>query len=108
MSFLQMDGYDDLGPPTDRNELALEATIAGGRELDDGGGMMDIGGGDVGPPEFEAEEFNDDFGALEAVRFSVVESRCFRRDATMAGSAVMVHGVGLFYIEIETSIRVRG
>lgn len=62
-----MDGYDDLGPPTHPNELALDAEIAGEREIDDGvGGIDAMGDGFGDAPEFEAPEFAD-FGDVEQV-----------------------------------------
>lgn len=69
----QMDGgYDDLGPPTDLNDLALDAAagdIGGGRELDDAAEMMDgMDPGGFEGAEFDAPEFNPDMGDQEQVR----------------------------------------
>ncbi|CAM9892181.1 unnamed protein product [Pylaiella littoralis] len=66
----QMDGgYDDLGPPTDLNDLALDAAagdIGGGRELDDAAEMMDgMDPGGFEGAEFDAPEFNPDMGNQE-------------------------------------------
>ena len=58
-----MEGYDDLGPPTHPGELALDADIGGGRELDDGAALEIGGDGFGGAPGFdEAPEFNADLG----------------------------------------------
>ena len=71
-----MEGYDDLGPPTHPNELALDAEIGGGRELDDGGDMdlMDLGGPvDMGGPDLDAPELNTD---LEDLGQASLSFRC--------------------------------
>ena len=63
-----MEGYDDLGPPTHPGELALDADIGGGRELDDGAALEIGDGGFGGAPGFdEAPEFNADLGDVEQV-----------------------------------------
>ena len=66
---MDMDGgYDDLGPPTHPNELALDADIGGGRGLDDAADLMEMGDGGFDGPEYEAApEFNPDMGDLGQV-----------------------------------------
>jgi len=62
-------GYDDLGPPTHPNELALDADVGAGQELDDAADMMDMGGGGFEGPEYDdAPEFNPDVDDLGQVR----------------------------------------
>ncbi|CAM9454686.1 unnamed protein product [Ascophyllum nodosum] len=81
----QMEGYDDLGPPTHPNELALDAEIGGGRELDDGGDMdlMDLGGPvDMGGPDLDAPELNTD---LEDLGQASLSFRC-DGEAAMPGA----------------------
>eukprot|EP00904_Undaria_pinnatifida_P006427 jgi/Undpi1/2914/HiC_scaffold_14.g06291.m1 len=64
----QMEDYDDLGPPTHPGELALDADIGGGRELDDGAALEMGGDGFGGGQGFdEAPEFNADLGDFEQV-----------------------------------------
>lgn len=56
----QLEGIDDLGPPTHPNDLALDAEIGGGRELDDGVGDMMMEEPDYNQePEFEQPELDD-------------------------------------------------
>eukprot|EP00752_Nemacystus_decipiens_P012358 g10955.t1 len=58
--------YDDLGPPTHPNELALGAGVGGGAELDDAADMMEMGDGGFDGPEYDlAPAFNPDLGDLE-------------------------------------------
>lgn len=70
-------GYDDLGPPTHPNELALDADIGAAGGLDDAADMMDLGGeGGFDGPEFDAPEFNPDMGDLGQVSLRYIQRVC--------------------------------
>lgn len=68
-----MEDYDDLGPPTHPNELALGLDISGVQDavFDEGAGGVEIGGtGEFGDgAQFEdAPELNADFGEFGQVK----------------------------------------
>lgn len=74
-----MEGYDDLGPPTHPNDLALDADMGGSRELleDEARmGAMDVGGpAGLDEHELEAPDLNADLEDFDQVWFGF---RCVR------------------------------